>query len=177
MLPPASVQRLLCNGRVTPIIMYSDWNPFSLGFSVRHASLRQRPVLRAIYRTCGFPGCDVGIRKCEFHHILPWELGGAIDLANLVHFKADLSRRAQKCRIGQGRRPFPWPIRVVRHTGCLRSERLAKTSMFRGCPRYRVTTCGRPNRSPGGVRSIDPTIRGSRTILDGNLRLRRNYIR
>jgi hypothetical protein len=83
-LPPASVQRLLCNGRVTPVIMDANGNPFNLGRSVRHANRHQRRALRAIYRSCGFPGCDVGFWKCEIHHIVPWELGGATDLANMI---------------------------------------------------------------------------------------------
>jgi hypothetical protein len=83
-LPPASVQRLLCNGRVTPVIMDANGNPFNLGRSVRHANRHQRRALRAIYRSCGFPGCDVGFWKCEIHHILPWELGGTTDLANML---------------------------------------------------------------------------------------------
>jgi hypothetical protein len=83
-LPPASVQRLLCNGRVTPVIMDANGNPFNLGRSVRHANRHPRRALRAIYRSCGFPGCDVGFWKCEIHHILPWELGGATDLANML---------------------------------------------------------------------------------------------
>ncbi|HUF98210.1 MAG TPA: DUF222 domain-containing protein, partial [Ilumatobacter sp.] len=81
-LPPASVQRLLCNGRVTPVIMDSNGNPFDLGRSVRHANRKQRRALRAIYRSCGFPGCDVAFHRCEIHHILPWELGGRTDLQN-----------------------------------------------------------------------------------------------
>jgi hypothetical protein len=83
-LPPASVQRLLCNGRVTPVILDSNGNPFNLGRTVRHANRNQRRALRAIYRSCGFPGCDVGFWRCEIHHIHPWELGGLTDLANLL---------------------------------------------------------------------------------------------
>ncbi len=83
-LPPASVQRLLCNGSVTPLIVDGSGNPLSLGRTVRHASRKQRRALRAIYRSCGFPGCDVGFWRCEMHHIRPWELGGVTDLENLI---------------------------------------------------------------------------------------------
>jgi hypothetical protein len=83
-LPPASVQRLLCNGRITPIFVDANGNPFNLGRTVRHANRQQRRALRALYRSCGFPGCDVGFWRCEMHHILPWELGGATDLANML---------------------------------------------------------------------------------------------
>lgn len=83
-LPPASVQRLLCNGRITPIFVDADGNPFNLGRTVRHANRQQRRALRALYRSCGFPGCDVGFWRCEMHHILSWELGGPTDLDNLI---------------------------------------------------------------------------------------------
>ena len=83
-LPPASVQRLLCNGRITPIFVDANGNPFNLGRTVRHANRSQRRALRALYRSCGFPGCDVGFWRCEMHHILPWELGGPTDLTNLI---------------------------------------------------------------------------------------------
>ena len=83
-LPPASVQRLLCNGSVTPVIVDRHGNPLNLGRTVRHASRKQRRVLRAMYRSCGFPGCDVGFWRCEMHHLRPWELGGLTDLENLI---------------------------------------------------------------------------------------------
>jgi hypothetical protein len=54
-LPPASVQRLLCNGSVTPVVLDPSGNPFNLGRTVRHASRKQRRALRSIYRSCGFP--------------------------------------------------------------------------------------------------------------------------
>ncbi len=83
-LPPASVQRLLCNGSVTPVIFDSNGSPFNLGRTVRNANRKQRRKLRAMYRSCGFPGCDVGFWRCEMHHTLPWELGGLTDLENLI---------------------------------------------------------------------------------------------
>jgi len=64
--------------------MDAHGNPFNLGRTVRHANRKQRRALRAIYRSCGFPGCDVGFWKCDIHHIVPWELGGFTDLANMV---------------------------------------------------------------------------------------------
>jgi hypothetical protein len=83
-LPPESVRRLLCNGRITPVFLDSNGVPFNLGRTVRHANRKQRRALRAIYRGCGFPGCDVPFAYCEIHHITPWELGGATDLQNLI---------------------------------------------------------------------------------------------
>jgi hypothetical protein len=37
-----------------------------------------------MYRSCGFPGCETPFHRCDIHHVLPWELGGPTDLANLL---------------------------------------------------------------------------------------------
>jgi hypothetical protein len=83
-LPPETVRRMCCNGRVTPIIVGPDGVPLDLGRTQRLANRAQRRALRAIYRTCAFGGCDVSFGRCEIHHILPFELGGRTDLANLL---------------------------------------------------------------------------------------------
>jgi hypothetical protein len=83
-LPPASVQRLLCNGRVTPIIVDANGVVLNAGRTTRPANRAQRRALRSMYRTCAFPDCDVGFNRCEVHHIVPWELGGTTDLDNLL---------------------------------------------------------------------------------------------
>jgi hypothetical protein len=83
-LPPETVRRLCCNGRLTPIIVGSDGVPLDLGRTQRLANRAQRRALRAMYRTCGFGKCDVEFNRCEIHHILPFELGGRTDLANLL---------------------------------------------------------------------------------------------
>ncbi len=83
-LPPASVRRLLCQGRITPIVVDQHGNPFDMGRQIRNANRRQRRALRALYRCCAFDGCDVMFDRCEIHHIVPWELGGPTDLHNLL---------------------------------------------------------------------------------------------
>jgi len=54
------------------------------GRSRRHASIRQRRALRAMYRTCAIPGCARHVSITEAHHIHYWEHGGHTDLANLL---------------------------------------------------------------------------------------------
>lgn len=83
-MPPASVARLLCQGRVTPIIVDSDGVVLDAGRTIRHANRHQRRALRAMYRSCAFAGCDMPFERCEIHHLTPWELGGATDLANTI---------------------------------------------------------------------------------------------
>ncbi|MFW2335484.1 DUF222 domain-containing protein, partial [Ilumatobacter sp.] len=83
-LPPASVARLLCEGRVTPVIVGANGTALDAGRTVRHANRAQRRALRAMYRSCAFGDCDVAFDRCEIHHVLPWEFGGPTDLANLL---------------------------------------------------------------------------------------------
>jgi hypothetical protein len=83
-LPPASVRRLMCQGRITPIIVDSNGVPFNAGRTIRNANRKQRRALRAMYRCCAFGDCDVAFERCEIHHIVPWELGGPTDLHNLI---------------------------------------------------------------------------------------------
>jgi hypothetical protein len=54
------------------------------GRSRRHASVRQRRALRAMYRTCAIPGCSRHVSITEAHHVHYWEHGGHADLANLL---------------------------------------------------------------------------------------------
>jgi hypothetical protein len=83
-LPPETVRRLCCNGRITPVILGVDGVPLNLGRTQRLASRAQRRALRAMYRSCGFGNCDVPYGQCEIHHVLPFELGGRTDLDNLI---------------------------------------------------------------------------------------------
>ena len=54
------------------------------GRSRRHASVRQRRALRAMYRHCAIPGCNRHVSITEAHHVHWWEHGGHTDLANLL---------------------------------------------------------------------------------------------
>ena len=82
--PVESVRRMLCNGRIVPIIIDSNGVTLNIGREQRLANRTQRRALRAMYRTCAFHGCDVTFNRCEIHHLHPYELGGNTDLANLL---------------------------------------------------------------------------------------------
>jgi hypothetical protein len=60
--------------------------PVSLdhGRSRRYASRDQRRALRAMYRSCGVPGCDRHVADCQPHHLEFWEDGGPTDLRLLL---------------------------------------------------------------------------------------------
>ena len=55
-----------------------------LGRTTRLANRAQRRALRALYRGCGVPGCDVSFDRCTIHHVLWWRHGGTTDLCNLL---------------------------------------------------------------------------------------------
>lgn len=83
-VPPPSVRRMVCNGRIVPIMIGRGGVALDVGRTQRLANRAQRRALRAMYRTCAFHGCDVGFDRCEIHHIHEWELGGPTDLHNLI---------------------------------------------------------------------------------------------
>lgn len=55
-----------------------------LGRTTRLANRAQRRALRALYRGCGVPGCDITFDRCTIHHVVWWRHGGPTDLENLV---------------------------------------------------------------------------------------------
>jgi hypothetical protein len=83
-VPPETIRRLICYGRITPVILGQDGVPINVGRTLRHANRAQRRSLRAIYRTCAFDGCDMAFDRCEIHHVDRFELGGPTDLSNLL---------------------------------------------------------------------------------------------
>jgi hypothetical protein len=84
MIAPESVRRMCCQGVVFPVVVDANGSKLEMGRQVRIANRAQRRALRAMYRTCAFAGCDVAMGRAEAHHVVPWELGGATDLANLL---------------------------------------------------------------------------------------------
>lgn len=79
-----SLRRLLCESAILPAVLDGDGCVLDLGREKRQANRAQRRALRAQYRTCGFPDCDVSFDHCEIHHVLPFERGGPTDWANLL---------------------------------------------------------------------------------------------
>ena len=77
-----------------------------LGRSTRLASRAQRRALRALYRGCAMPGCDVAFDHCTIHHIRWWRHGGPTDLANLL----PLCSRHHHLVHDRG-----WQVRLGRH--------------------------------------------------------------
>jgi hypothetical protein len=83
-LPVSTVRRLCCEAEILPAILNGRGEVLDQGRSVRTANRQQRRALRAMHRTCGHPDCTVPFDGCRIHHIVPWQLGGTSDLANML---------------------------------------------------------------------------------------------
>ena len=68
-----TVQRLLCGGVQTPILIGSTGQPLDVGRSQRLFTARQRVALAARDGGCRWPGCERPPSWCEAHHIDEWE--------------------------------------------------------------------------------------------------------
>ena len=58
-LPPDTVRRLACEAAIVPIVLNTNGEVLDCGREQRVANRAQRRALRAMYRTCGYPGCDI----------------------------------------------------------------------------------------------------------------------
>jgi len=83
-LPPATVRRLACEAAIVPIVLNGDGEVLDCGRDVRVANRAQRRALRAMYRTCAYPGCDITFDRCDIHHVIAWLQHGSTDLQNLL---------------------------------------------------------------------------------------------
>ena len=93
-----------------------------LGRSTRLASRAQRRALRAMYRCCAVPGCDVRFDHCTMHHVVWWRHGGATDLHNLLplchRHHGNVHHDGWELRLGPQRRlTVTLPDGTVRSTG------------------------------------------------------------
>ena len=83
-LPPETVRRLACEAAIVPIVLNGTGEVLACGREQRVANRAQRRALRAMYRTCGYPGCDVVFDRCDIHHVIEWLRHGSTDLHNLL---------------------------------------------------------------------------------------------
>ena len=83
-LPPETVRRLACEAAIVPIVLNSAGEVLDCGREQRVANRAQRRALRAMYRTCAYPGCDVTFDRCDIHHVIEWLRHGSTDLDNLL---------------------------------------------------------------------------------------------
>ena len=83
-LPPETVRRMACEAAIVPIVLNGAGEVLDCGREHRVANRAQRRALRAMYRTCAYPGCDVVFDRCDIHHVIQWLRNGPTDLDNLL---------------------------------------------------------------------------------------------
>ena len=81
---PTVGQRLLCDPRLSAVLVTASGEPLAVGRSTRMISSRLRRALKQRdHSTCQFPGC-ASSRRLHAHHIIHWSSGGPTDIDNLV---------------------------------------------------------------------------------------------
>ena len=112
LIPEVTVRRLLCDSDVTRVVTTTLTRPATtcaaddgpdaftsalvdavrvegrevlyVGRAERTVTARLRRALEVRDGHCAFPGCHAHVRRCDAHHVLPWEDGGATDLPNMA---------------------------------------------------------------------------------------------
>jgi len=80
----ADVRVLLCDARITPVVLGGQGEPLDVGRSRRCATPAQRKAVAARDRGCAHPGCDRPPSWCQVHHIVSWQHHGETHVQNLV---------------------------------------------------------------------------------------------
>lgn len=82
LLPIETIDRLLCDARLQPVVVDDCHHTLVLGRSQRLFSRAQRRALATRDQGCRAPGCRMPPAWCEAHHVIPWLAGGPTDIAN-----------------------------------------------------------------------------------------------
>ena len=103
------------------VVLYAP-GELNLGRTTRLANRAQRRALRALYATCGIPGCGTSFDRCKIHHIVWWRHAGRTDLENLlplcVHHHTLVHRDGWVITLGPGRTlTLRLPDGTVHNTG------------------------------------------------------------
>ena len=83
-LPVETIRRMACFANIIPAVLGANGVLLDLGRSQRLATAQQRTAMRAMYSTCGTPGCAVAFEHCTMHHIAYWRRGGHTDIGNML---------------------------------------------------------------------------------------------
>jgi hypothetical protein len=83
-LSPAQLGEILCDAKVSRIILGPDSQPLDVGREHRTAPRWMRRAIAARDKGCRYPGCGRRPSWCHAHHVIPWEIGGVTAVSNLV---------------------------------------------------------------------------------------------
>jgi hypothetical protein len=83
-LSPSQISELLCNAKISRIVLGPQHQPIDLGREQREPNQAIRRAVTARDHGCRFPGCGRTPGRCHTHHVTPWTTGGHTNLANLV---------------------------------------------------------------------------------------------
>jgi Domain of unknown function (DUF222)/HNH endonuclease len=78
------LRRLACDAGFVPVVLRGTSEILDLARMRRLASPGLRHAVGLRDGHCAFPGCEVPLRRCELHHVRPWQDGGPTSLDNLV---------------------------------------------------------------------------------------------
>lgn len=79
-----AAQRLMCDARITRIVMGARSQILDVGRATRSWTAAQRAAAAARDRGCRGPGCDRPIAWCDLHHIRWWSQDGPTNLHNAL---------------------------------------------------------------------------------------------
>ncbi len=83
-VPPSEVTRILCDSRITRVVMDADRVPLDVGRTQRLYTGEIRRAVFARDRHCAYPGCTRPPQWGEVHHIRWWSHGGGTSVQNAV---------------------------------------------------------------------------------------------
>ena len=83
-LSPAQLGQLLCDAKISRIVIGPDGQPLDVGRELRTPPRWMRRALVARDKGCRFPGCGRRPGWCHAHHVIAWEFDGETNLSNLV---------------------------------------------------------------------------------------------
>jgi 5-methylcytosine-specific restriction protein A len=83
-LSAGQLRRMLCDAKITPVVLGGDSQPLDVGREKRTATLAQRKAVAARDGGCAHPGCDRPAHRCQIHHVQSWLDGGDTNIDNLA---------------------------------------------------------------------------------------------
>ena len=81
---PADIRQLLCDARISRIVMGPKSVPLDVGRSSYTPSKAMRRAIAARDKGCRFHGCGRPPSWCQAHHVVAWPDGGHTKIGNLV---------------------------------------------------------------------------------------------